>query len=258
MIFSSTEARKALQEIKWEDGKTVTLAEGPYRYRMVLLCSSLGRQKAMFANGEHAYFCYVELVSANGQWIEKGTGVVPVLPDGRFVMVVEQRPAQSRYPNQSQVVEIGGQYVDLGKFGPYSSLEFPGGHVDPNEGLMAGFLRELVEETGVDRSGLLYRRRQPIYGFGSDIACAVLVGVIFLSGLSYAEHVEIDGGLNVLALTRDEVESAIWSGIIHSGQAALLEWSFFKEVKEIRKNPALERKLIRAGYLVIEKIAIAK
>ncbi len=245
--------------MEWEEGAIFPVVEGPYRYRVVVHCSSSGRQKALFANGEHPYFCYIELAGGNGQWIQKGAGIVPVLPDGRFIMVVEQRPAHSRYPDRPMMARIGGLEMNLSHFGPHSSLEFPGGAVDPNEGFKAAFLRELHEETGIcNQSALCYTRRHPILPFGSDLSLEQYFSVVFLSGLSYEKHVENDGGLTVFALTREEIDCNIWNGVIRSGQAAILQWGFYKEVELARYNPSFEKTLKEAGYLAVEKIQIAK
>jgi 8-oxo-dGTP pyrophosphatase MutT (NUDIX family) len=194
--MDSLQAKELLRTVEWQEDRVVPVVEGPYRYRVVTHCSSKGRQRAMFANGERSYFCYMELLGANGQWIQKGASMVPVLPDGRIIMVVEQRPAQSRYLNRPMVARITGQNVDLSAFGSYSSLEFPGGAVDPGEGLKAGFLRELREETGIaDQTAIYYGRRHPIYQTGSDIALQQFLGVVYLSGLSYEKYVPSDGGL---------------------------------------------------------------
>ena len=255
--MNSEEAVRLLKMIEWEDGKVVPLLEGPYRHRIVVHCSVDGRQEAQFANGNGRYFGYIELVAANGQWIEKGTGVVPILPDGRFIMVVEQRPAQARYIDRPMIARIEGRDIDLNKFGRYSSLEFPGGAVDPNEGLRAGFLRELKEETGVkNQNALFYSRCYPFYAFGSDVSLRQFVGVAFLSGVYYEKHTESDGGLNVLALAEEDVIYNIRRGVIHSAQAALLQWSFYADVKEARSDPSLEQKLKTMGYLSVSKIKI--
>lgn len=257
-MFSSQDAKEAMRNIEWMGGKIIPLIEAPYRYRVVVFCSSTGKQRAMFANGEHPYFCYIQIVNQKGEWISRGAGIVPVLPDGRLIMVVEQRPAQGCY-NRPTVAEIGGREVDLKKFGSLSSLEFPGGAIEPGEGLKAGFLRELTEETGVEeQTALCYSRVHPTYAFGSDIAGQNFFRVVYLSGLSYKEKVETDGGLNVLALKSSEVQYNIWNGVIHSGQAAILPWGFYREVMEIRNESWLEERLVNCGYLSVEEIKISK
>jgi len=258
-MITSQWARESLASIIWEEGKIFPVVEGPYRYRVVVHCSANGRQKAMFANGEHNYFCYTELLNGKGEWIQQGSGIVPVLPDGRLLLVVEQRPAQSRYDDNPCLLKTGDNIIDLDKFGPHSSLEFPGGAINPGEGLKAGFLRELQEETEVDeQEALWYGCVRPVYLFGSDIALRHYSHVVFLSGLSYQPHVKTDGGLDVLALTNDEVQEAIWRGVITSGQAALTTWNFYKEVCQARKDPSFEALLQKQGYLAIEKVKIVK
>jgi len=253
--------KAVLRNIYWEEGRIITYeGDAPYRYRIAIHCSSYGRQIAAFVNGTFPYFCYIEIVNAKEEWVAKGAGIVPVLPDGRFIMIVEQRPLQERFPYlQMMIAQIGGRNVDLRTFGPFSSLEFPGGGVEPSEGLKAGFIRELAEETGVEeQTALCYRRGYSIYPFGSDIACANHIAVAFLSGLSYQEHVATDGGLTVFALTRDEIVRNIRSGVIRSGQAALLQWGFYREVEEAFVDPRLEQELIECGYLIKERVKIVK
>lgn len=257
--MNSQQAKVLLGQMDWLEGRVIPVVEGPYRYRVVVHCSSRGRQKAMFANGERSYFSYIELLDVKGQWIQKGSGMVPVLPDGRLIMVVEQRPAQSRYSDRPTMAKIAGEDVDLGKFGPYSSQEFPGGAVDPEEGLKAGFLRELTEETGIgNQTATCYQRCPPMYQTGSDIALQQFCGVVFLSGLGYQSHVPTDGGLTVFALTEDEVQENIWRGVIHSAQAALTQWAFYKEVTQVLKDSGLEKRLKDLGYLTVETVKISR
>ena len=258
-MFNNQKAKALLEKIEWEEGKIISVMEGPYRYRIVVLCSILGRKKDLFANGEHPYFCYIELLDSSGQWIQKGVNMVHVLADGRFIMVVEQRPAQSLYQNYPTIAKIAGENINLAHFGSHSSLEFVGGAVNPDEGLKAGFLRELTEETGIsNQSAIYYSRRQPIYQTGADIALQQFLGVVFLSGLFYEKYVPTDGGLVVFALTKDEVECNIFSGVIHSGPAAIMPWAFYKEVEQARNDAVFEDKLKAAGYLWIEEIQIIK
>ncbi len=268
-MLLAREAKDSLREIVWEEGKEVPVAEGPYRYQIVVLCTFVGRQRAEFANGEHQYYCYLKTVSG-GKWIKEGANIVPVLPDGRLLMVVEQRPAQGR--NRPMVVELGDQDVDspmfspanrgrrridLGTIGPYSSLEFPGGGIDPGESLRIGFLRELQQETGIPvQYADCYICNRPVYGFGSDIACKQNLVVAYLSVYSFAPIVETDGGLTVLALTRYELDRCIWTGVICSGQAALLPYGFYAEVARVRRDPDLLGELVEFGYLTVRRLRI--
>ena len=137
--------RQKLSEEVWEEGKKILFPVSSYRHRVVVICYGLGRQTAEFANGKFNYGAYVELTRPDGTWIREGVNVVPVLPDGRIIMVVEQRPAQFAYGNQPSVIQLeGSNTIDLHQFGPYSSLEFPGGGVDADQTLKAAFLAELV------------------------------------------------------------------------------------------------------------------
>lgn len=256
--MDNQEARKLLESFEWEEGKAISLLEGPYRYRIIVQCSSSGREEAQFANGSGRYFCYIEIMAPDGQWVKKGSGIVPILPDGRIIMVVEQRPPQGRYPDRPMIAKINGRDVDLSRFGPCSSLEFPGGAIDPGEGLRSGFLRELVEETGVENQiATFYSRVYPYYPLGSDLALQQYVGVIFLSGLFYEEHAENDGGLHIFVLTEEEVTYNIQAGVIHSVQAAILPWGFYKEIADAKKNAILGR-LERMGYVTEDTVRISR
>lgn len=257
--MNSQQAKASLQQTEWEDGKIFPVVEGPYRYRVVVHCSFSGRQKALFANGEHAYFCYTELCSGDGSWIRQGNGIVPVLPDSRLIMVVEQRPAQGRHGSRPVVAKISGKDTDLSRFGPFSSLEFPGGAVDPNEGLKMGALRELIQETGIaEQEAELWRCLRPVHLFGSDIAIQHFSNVVFLPKSEHKAHVEDDGGLHVLALTYSDVLTNIRTGVICSGQAALTSWNFYLEVCEMRMNKAMLEDCRAMGYFDIEKVKIAQ
>lgn len=99
--------RDILAETTWEEGKIVSLVAGSYRHETVAVCSPAGRQKAQFANGEFPYFAHVELLGASGKRIEQGAGIVPVLPDGRLLMVVEQRPPQGKVADRPYLVRRG-------------------------------------------------------------------------------------------------------------------------------------------------------
>lgn len=231
-LLPQAAAKKLLESLEWSEGKIFPIIEAPYRYRIVVHCSSKGRQEAEFANGQHRYFCYLELIDGQGNWIKQGANVVPILPDGRFIMVVEQRPPQGRYANRPMIALIAGKEINLEQFGPYSSLEFPGGAIEKNEELKAGFLRELVEETGLEnQTAIFFKRDHPIYGFGSDLAIQLFVGVVKLSGLNYKERVDNDGGLIIFSLAQEEIKENIRRGVICSGQAALAPWSFYKDIE---------------------------
>jgi 8-oxo-dGTP pyrophosphatase MutT (NUDIX family) len=241
--------KDAIRGIPWVEGQHTALVFGPYRYRITITASQIGRQRAVFADGaEHPYFAYVEIDGTG-----RGGGIVPVLPDGRFIMVIEQRPCQYRFAARPTHIELEDGRRTLDEFGPYSSLEFPGGSIEVDEDEIKGPLRELQEETGVnDQAVTLYRRLRPCYPFGSDVVLQNFYQVVFLSSGILARHVRTDGGLHVLTLSRREVERNIRNGVIVSGQAALLPWSFYTEVEEARKDSLLMQTLTSDGYLVEE------
>lgn len=252
--------REVLMGHEWEEGKVCTIADASYRTRVVVTCYGKGRQKAVFANGEHNYAAYVELTRPDGTWISQGMGIVPVLPDGRLIMVVEQRPPQWRLPNQPTSIMVDGKTVDLREFGPYSSVEFPGGAVDPQDHtLKAGFLKELVEETEVpNQTAVVYRRKPPLFAQGADIATEGQVCVVYLTNLGFEKHVKTDGGLDVMALSPEDVQRNIWAGNIRSGQAALLAWAFYKEVELARADRTIRRCMHGLGYFEVIEANISK
>lgn len=252
--------RLVLAEHAWEEGKVIKVVDGSYRTRVVVTCYSVGRQKAEFANGVHNYGAYVELTRPDGTWISQGMGIVPVLPDGRLIMVVEQRPSQFRLPNQPTTIMVGGETVDLREFGPYSSLEFPGGAVDPQDHtLKAGFLKELVEETEVpNQMATVYRRKPPLFPQGSDLALEGQLCVVYLTNLGFQKRVKTDGGLDVMALSPADVQSNIWAGNIRSAQAALLGWAFYREVEWARSDRVVCHGMLVSGYFEVLKVNISK
>lgn len=253
--------RQKLAEEVWEEGKLISLVVGSYRHEVVALCSSLGRREAEFANGKFRYFAWVELLGAGDKRIEQGAGIVPVLPDGRLLMVVEQRPPQGKVASRPYMVErLSGKPIDLRAMGEYSSLEFPGGAVDPEDkSLRAGFLRELQQETGVqEQTATLYRSLHPVWSFGADISVEGYYGVAFLTGMKYEEKVEDDGGMYILALTRGEVWRNIVRGVIVSGQAALLQWNFFRDIEMVLRNKEFMDDFLRLGYFVKEEVRLVK
>ena len=251
--------RSILKQHRWEEGKTISVVDGSYRTRVVVTCYEKGRQKTEFANGDNNYSAYVELTRPDGTWISQGTNIVPVLPDGRMIMVVEQRPPQFRLPNQPTSIMVGTTIINLHEFGPYSSLEFPGGAVDENEELRSGFLRELEEETEVvEQTALLYERCPPMFAQGSDLALEEKVGVVFLKYGKFSRFVNNDGGLHVFALTPEDVQRNIWAGNIRSGQAALLGWAFYQEVTKARADETTLRTMCDSGYLAIREVHIKR
>ena len=247
---------EALQSMEWVEGSHIPLPQSSYRHRVVIVCSQSGRQKAHFANGRFSYFAYTELLNGQGNWISHGSNIVPVLLDGRFLMIVEQRPILERYPDHPRTVVLGERTIDLG---PCGSLEFPGGAVEQGEEFTASFLRELAEESGIlQQTGILYRRLPPVYSFGSDLALAMFYNVIHLSGFSFPDYVDNDGGLRVFALTHDEVEANIQNGVISSCQAALQGWAFYKELAYAFRDYILFDRYARQGYISCQEVVIKK
>lgn len=256
-MITSQAAKEDLKNVVWEEGKVVALVDGPYRYRIAVRCSSTGRQKAEFANGVFPYGAFVQCLNGKGEWGSRGSNIIPVLPDGRILMVVEQRQLMALYPDAPRVVEFDdGSTVDLGVTG---ALEFPGGGVEPGESITIGSLRELFEETGiVGQRALLYRRAPGVVAFNSDIAGMNWYYVAFLSNGHFEDYVQNDGGLSVLALTENEVERNIRNGVISSGQAAIISWAFYQEVMRTKHDPLFEKELVDTGYLEVEEVVIKR
>jgi 8-oxo-dGTP pyrophosphatase MutT (NUDIX family) len=250
--------QEVLRKIEWEEGKLFEREiVGSYRHAVTFVCSSLGRTKGEFANGVYPYFSYGELLSPSGEWIQYGNNVVPILPDGRFLMVVEQRPILARYPEHPHIVGLQSKNrsFDIGMTG---SLEFPGGAYNPGESFTMGILRELQEETAVeDQRAQLIRRSPGIYPFSADIALQMSFSIVHLTGLTFADYVEDDGGLRVIALTEKEVEQNMWHGVISSAQSALCGWAFYEEVQRAKMNGTFQS-LVKMGYVVLDNVQIVK
>lgn len=245
-----------LKEEIWEEGKVIRFPGSSYRHRVAVMCYSLGRQTAEFANGTFNYGAYVELMRPDGSWIAEGNNIVPVLPDGRIIMVVEQRPAQGVFGPPAVIQRLGQEPINLAQFGPYSSLEFPGGAVGRDEQFSAGFLRELQEETGIEeQSAVLFMRDHWLYPAGADVALRGKVGVVYLSGLKFEGFVRTDGGLNVLAMTQTDIQRNIWAGNLASVQTVHLGWAFFNELQASQQNLHLMEEL---GYVTRKEVRIKK
>lgn len=245
-----------LESIEWSEGSHIPLPQSSYRHRVVIACSQSGRQQAKFANGQFPYFAYTELLNGKNQWISHASNIVPILSDNRFLMVIEHRPILERYTDHPRTARINDRTIELG---PCDSLEFPGGAVESGEEFTASFLRELAEETGIDEQrGLLYRRLPVVYSFGSDIPLAMFYNVIYLSGFSFPNYVDNDGGLSVHALRRAEVEYNVLTGVIASGQAALHGWNFYQEVECARQSRTLMDYYIQVRYMSIQEVTIKK
>ena len=246
-----------LSQQEWEEGKVIHFPASSYRHRIVATCYKLGRQTAQFANGTFNYGAFVCLMRPDGSWISEGNNIVPVLPDGRIIMVVEQRPAQGAYIAPEVITREGQEPIDLAQFGPYSMLQFPGGAVDQNEEFKSGFLRELQEETGVEeQSAELFMRERWLYPGIADMALRMKTGVIKLSGVKFENFVHADGGLHVFAMTQDDIRQNIWAGNLASVQEVQLSWSFLQELNSFGQY-RLEH-MIKSGYISRKEVKIKK
>lgn len=248
-MIDKNAAKTQLTNLAWEDGTRYKIIEGPYRHVIEILCSPLGRQKAIFGDGrEHNYFAYVR-VGGNGI----GAHVVPVLPNGNVLMVVEQRPPQES-PKSRPWPVVGGRSVNLLQYGPYSSLEFPGGGINPGESITMESLREMFEETGAAQQEIeLYRTVLPHYVFGSDTTTRNFHAVAFLSEFFYETTVSNDGGLNVLELSPREVTFNIQNGSLMSAHSALMPWFFYEKVFLMRQELGADWK----SLITREKVKLA-
>lgn len=223
------------KDVEWKEGKLVDLVSGTYWYKLVILCSSTGKQKAIFADGKE--YPYFEFARSPNDKVLYATNIVPVLPDGRFLMVLEQRGPHALYPERPRVVERFGGRKNI-ELGEYGSLEFPGGAIDPGEGVSSGALRELVEETGIkDQEVEFFLKKTPVIAHGAGVALGMKLAVARLSAANQERWVFEDGvKMPVFALTEEEIDQGILNGSINSGQAACLGWQFFKQVEDIRSG----------------------
>lgn len=244
---------------RWEEGKIIHLAQGSPRHRVVLMCTESGRQMAGFINdGAGRYNTHVEITGPDGSWVSQGVNVVPVLPDGRLIMVVEQRPAHGRFQGQiAKTFVCDGKEIPFEAYGPHSSLEFPGGAVDPGESFKAGFLRELSEETRVAKQmAVMWERVPPYFQTGADVAIAMKVYVVYLKHMHFEKEVTSDGGLSVLAFRPQEVQENIWRGAIVANQAGLLGWNTYQEVERANGDAYLARRLFQEKYLRMSEVRV--
>jgi 8-oxo-dGTP pyrophosphatase MutT (NUDIX family) len=255
-MISSETVKNELRLIEWEEGKIAAVLEGPYRYRIVIRCSETGRQKAQFANGEFPYGAFIQLMNAKAEWVPRGASIVPVLPDGRILMIIEQRQLLACFPSAPRTIILENRKIDLGETG---ALEFPGGGVEKKEGLAIGALRELFEETGViGQPATLFLRNPAICAFNADIAGMNWYAVVFLTSGRFEDYVSDDGGFRVLALAEKDIERNIRNGVISSGQAAVISWYFYQEVMRTRRDEEFREELIREGYLEIREVIIQR
>jgi ADP-ribose pyrophosphatase len=146
--------------------------------------------------------------SASGAWVEKevvrhpgAVTVIPLLPDGRLVMIRNWR------------VSVG-QWL----------LEFCAGRLNAGEDPAAAAARELAEETGyqaarIDAVGSFYTSP----GLGDE-----LMRVFEASGLAAGSpRLEADERIETVLLSFDEIEAAIRGGEIVDGKS-IAAWSLWK------------------------------
>lgn len=241
--------RSVLKMIEWEEGKIVDVVSGTYWYKLVIQCSSQGKQKAVFADGEeHPFFEFARSVN---DAILYATNIVPVLPDGRFLMVVEQRGPHALYPERPRIVKrANGKHIELGLYG---SLEFPGGAVDPDDkSISSGALRELVEETGIKGQEVeLFVKNMPVIAHGAGVALGMKLAVAVLAAANQEEWVFEDGvKMPTFTLTEEEINWGIADGSINSGQAAHLGWHFYQHnIKLCLENQVMRERLVTNGFV---------
>lgn len=173
---------------------------------------------------------YWELQRQDGSWNRAGINIVPILPNGDALVVVEERG--SLRPFVSDIPHVlklsGGKELDLRRFGEGSTLGFPGGEIKTGEVVKIGGLRELVEETNIPpQRGLLYLHSHLVFPYPSDLAHANHMGVIYLASSDFAPRVANDEGLNILALTPDEIEVNIRNGVFCSMNAGTYMWRWY-------------------------------
>ncbi len=240
-----------LINIFWKDGKEIPIMSSVYRYEIRIVCSVHGRQRAEFANGEFPFFETVLLRSPDGV-LSGGADIVPVLPDGRIIMVIERRAPKFRFSCPRMAVLRGGRVLDLRG----GSLEIPGGSIDVGEEgePIVGLRRELTEETGIPpQDAMLYYQKEPTFAFDADISYWTLLAVVYLTKNEFKDWVDTDGGLKVVALWPDEVERNIDHGVINSGISALMGWRFYRRIQEegildrLIGEGAVIRKTVRVG-----------
>ena len=205
--------REILKEVIWAEGKVINILNTLYWMTVQVVCSSNGKQKAQFANGEFPFF---EFIVAQSRTLFAGN-TVPVLPDGRILMVLEHRGPNIHYPALPKTItRPNGEDINLGSI-------------------------------------VLYYRKHPTIVHNATVALGIIHSVIYLpEGADYERYVENDGGLHVFALTEEEIERNIAGGAISSGQAALLGWLLYKTVKGAGCNA-----LVSHGDILREEVVLS-
>ncbi len=216
-----------LKNHEWVEGKRIPVLLASYRHVIVVACSQSGRNKAQFSNGEFPYFAHVALASRKLDFIENGCMIVPVLPDGRVIMIIEQRPPTATRAEQNRRLELKNEDLQLG---PDDSVEFPGGAIEIGENIVVGSLRELVEESGVPNQPVtLYLAKYPCNNW-MELALKTFYGFALLTKNEFSPKTTDEGGeLRVLAITPEEVDTNIDNGVINSAMV-MVNWNFYHAV----------------------------
>ena len=228
-------------DVEWVEGKRFTLPPASYRHAVTIVCAGKGRHEGKFANGTFPYFALVGF-TAGGE----GVNIVPVLPDSRLLMIIEERPTVSAWSDAPRVLELPGENIRLGV---YQSVEFPAGGVKQGEDPRDGALRELQEETGIENQSVELYRMRPVYPLASDIILRSHYMIAFLSDARFVSRVETDGGLSVLALAEEDVERNIHNGVLADAGTVLIAWNFYQTVQNAKNDSELMKRLIAQGYL---------
>lgn len=246
--------REGLKKHEWVEGKHLAVAAISYRHVLMIACYPQALNKAEFSNGEFPYFAYIAFTNRSRLWNKEGAIIVPVLPDGRLIMIVDRRPSLACYPKNANP-EFNDKTLVLQS---YESLEFPGGAIENEEEITCGALRELYEESGVEnQKAVLYFCHRPVHTLSSDVAIRGYNAVVFLTQNYFPESTDSDGGLRVVALTVEEVKRNIWRGAIQSGPT-LHAWSFYQEVASATRDQYVMRNMIGCGYLSTKEITIKR
>jgi len=131
---------------------------------------------------------------------KSAAGVVPVLPDGRIILVRQYRNSLDRY-----------------------ALEIPAGGIEQGESTMLAAARELEEETGYKSDGL-----EPLINIVTAIAyCNEIVDIYVARNLKRsAQHLDAGEAIDVLAYTIEELQHMIFTGVIQDSKtiSALLAY----------------------------------